>query len=496
MRDALHQVAVAADHVDVEVEELEARAVEVRGLPLARRSPSRPRSRRPGRAGRWSSRRPEVQRYSGWPAAFESSWRNDLMSSRVTDWRAHDLVVGVDRPHPGRGEAASRAASRRARPRARSGRGWARSARRGRSAGSAARACRRPGPAPSASPGGPEFAFWIASIESVRIVLIAELVDLVEGLARRRPSTRSLTTLATSDRRCRVTDEPRSGSPPRRRPSWSPTGCGSASAPARPSPTCCRRWPRAGSTDPLRRHLGRDRGAGARARAPGRAVRVARPARHRDRRRRPGRPRRLAGQGRRRRPHAREDRRRGRRALRRHRRLVEAGRRDRARRSRSSCTASASPRRLRELGEAVLREGAARSPDGGVIADYLGEVGDPIRARRRGSRPTPGVVDHGLFPPALVADVIVARGDEVERIALAALAGRRQRSAIERSPSTAATAPGGDRRVAGAQLRQRLALVGAGDQPEDPPRRVERRVGERHPAAALVLAGQRDAAVA
>jgi len=30
---------------------------------------------------------PEVHRYSGWPAAFESSWRNDLMSSRVTDWR-------------------------------------------------------------------------------------------------------------------------------------------------------------------------------------------------------------------------------------------------------------------------------------------------------------------------------------------------------------------------------------------------------------------------
>jgi hypothetical protein len=28
---------------------------------------------------------PEVHRYSGWPAAFESSWRNFLMSSRLTE---------------------------------------------------------------------------------------------------------------------------------------------------------------------------------------------------------------------------------------------------------------------------------------------------------------------------------------------------------------------------------------------------------------------------
>ncbi len=26
----------------------------------------------------------------------------------------------------------------------------------------------------------------------------------------------------------------------------------------------------------------------------------------------------------------------------------------------------------------------------------------------------PGVVEHGLFPPALVADVFIARGDSVE----------------------------------------------------------------------------------
>jgi ribose 5-phosphate isomerase A len=71
---------------------------------------------------------------------------------------------------------------------------------------------------------------------------------------------------------------------------------------------------------------------------------------------------------------------------------------------------------MRELGDAVLREGAPRSPDGGVIADYLGEVQAPAGLASRLSA-TPGVVDHGLFPPTLVADVIVARGDEVERTA-------------------------------------------------------------------------------
>jgi ribose 5-phosphate isomerase A len=69
---------------------------------------------------------------------------------------------------------------------------------------------------------------------------------------------------------------------------------------------------------------------------------------------------------------------------------------------------------LRELGAAAIREGAPASPDDGVIADYIGEVGDPVRPAARLSA-TPGVVDHGLFAPGLVADVIVARGDEVER---------------------------------------------------------------------------------
>ena len=54
------------------------------------------------------------------------------------------------------------------------------------------------------------------------------------------------------------------------------------------------------------------------------------------------------------------------------------------------------------------------SPDGGVIADYLGEIGDPaVLARRLAG--TPGVIGHGLFPPDLVADIFVARGNTVTR---------------------------------------------------------------------------------
>jgi ribose 5-phosphate isomerase A len=68
---------------------------------------------------------------------------------------------------------------------------------------------------------------------------------------------------------------------------------------------------------------------------------------------------------------------------------------------------------LRELGAVTLRD-AALTPDGGVLADYRGEVGDPAELAARLAA-TPGVVEHGLFPPALVSDVLVGRGGEVER---------------------------------------------------------------------------------
>jgi ribose 5-phosphate isomerase A len=71
---------------------------------------------------------------------------------------------------------------------------------------------------------------------------------------------------------------------------------------------------------------------------------------------------------------------------------------------------------LRALRDVRLRD-VPPSPDSGVIADYLGPVDDPAALAARLSA-TPGVVDHGLFPPALVSEVLVGRGDGVERIAV------------------------------------------------------------------------------
>jgi ribose 5-phosphate isomerase A len=63
------------------------------------------------------------------------------------------------------------------------------------------------------------------------------------------------------------------------------------------------------------------------------------------------------------------------------------------------------PATLRRLEQAKLRD-VPPSPDGGVIADYVGPVGDPaeLAARLAG---TPGVVEHGLFPPRMVTEVII-----------------------------------------------------------------------------------------
>ena len=67
-----------------------------------------------------------------------------------------------------------------------------------------------------------------------------------------------------------------------------------------------------------------------------------------------------------------------------------------------------------ELGQVAPRPGAPPSPDGGVIADYAGEVGDPGELAAALAA-VPGVVDHGLFPASMVSEVIVGRGDGVER---------------------------------------------------------------------------------
>jgi ribose 5-phosphate isomerase A len=70
---------------------------------------------------------------------------------------------------------------------------------------------------------------------------------------------------------------------------------------------------------------------------------------------------------------------------------------------------------LRALGPAELRD-VPPSPDGGVIADYLGPVEDPSDLADRLAA-VPGIVEHGLFPPELVSEILVARDGQVERIA-------------------------------------------------------------------------------
>ena len=62
----------------------------------------------------------------------------------------------------------------------------------------------------------------------------------------------------------------------------------------------------------------------------------------------------------------------------------------------------------------VQRRDVPLSPDGGVIADYHGPVDDPAALAVRLSG-TPGVVQHGLFPPEMVSTVLVGRGESVDR---------------------------------------------------------------------------------
>jgi ribose 5-phosphate isomerase A len=62
----------------------------------------------------------------------------------------------------------------------------------------------------------------------------------------------------------------------------------------------------------------------------------------------------------------------------------------------------------------ALSQGSLESPDGNLIADYLGPIGDPTSLAARLSA-TPGVVEHGLFAPEMVSCVLIASADGVER---------------------------------------------------------------------------------
>jgi ribose 5-phosphate isomerase A len=65
------------------------------------------------------------------------------------------------------------------------------------------------------------------------------------------------------------------------------------------------------------------------------------------------------------------------------------------------------------LAPARLRD-APPSPDGGLIADYTGPVGDPAALAAR-LEATPGLVGHGPFAPELVSLVLVGEEGGVSR---------------------------------------------------------------------------------
>lgn len=72
---------------------------------------------------------------------------------------------------------------------------------------------------------------------------------------------------------------------------------------------------------------------------------------------------------------------------------------------------------LTRLGDDVELRDVPRSPDDGVIADYGGEVGDPAELAAR-LEADPGVAAHGLFPAAMVTEVLVGDGGAVNRLTL------------------------------------------------------------------------------
>jgi ribose 5-phosphate isomerase A len=70
---------------------------------------------------------------------------------------------------------------------------------------------------------------------------------------------------------------------------------------------------------------------------------------------------------------------------------------------------------LTRLGSEVELRDVPPSPDDGLIADYRGEVGDPAALAAR-LEADPGIAAHGLFPPAMVSELLVGSGGAVDRL--------------------------------------------------------------------------------
>jgi ribose 5-phosphate isomerase A len=72
---------------------------------------------------------------------------------------------------------------------------------------------------------------------------------------------------------------------------------------------------------------------------------------------------------------------------------------------------------LARLGSEVTPRETPPSPDGGAIADYRGEIGDPAELAARLAA-DPGVAAHGLFGPDMVGDVLVGAAGTVKSLTL------------------------------------------------------------------------------
>lgn len=70
---------------------------------------------------------------------------------------------------------------------------------------------------------------------------------------------------------------------------------------------------------------------------------------------------------------------------------------------------AATLRTIAALGPCRVRDGDG-SPEGNAIVEYLGDATDPAGLATMLER-IPGLVEHGLFPPSMVAEVITAYPD-------------------------------------------------------------------------------------
>jgi ribose 5-phosphate isomerase A len=74
---------------------------------------------------------------------------------------------------------------------------------------------------------------------------------------------------------------------------------------------------------------------------------------------------------------------------------------------------------LARLGDDVtLRPDTPPSPDGGLIADYRGPGREDPASLMARLECDPGVAAQGVFPPSLVSEIFVARGNDVERLTI------------------------------------------------------------------------------